>query len=259
MKHLFILIFLISFGFKGVSQSKFLIGNGKYKYLPFEVSLSYQNPDYVGIRIAIENPIIVNNSLDVVLGKPVYSKTEVLTRMELRNLLFSYGKENHHEIQLGFSTSYRKIFPSGFILEPIIGYQYGFAYNTSTFDRLSHKHELFFQGGLGYTRSLKELTATLYYIRPGVSFELTNENKKKNQFIIDIGVQFLLSSLKVERWNSPLFSKKKKPNEEFEFMGKNSGNPSSKNYSDRKRYKLNKKKRKYRTGRKKMKSKKKKK
>lgn len=254
---IFIGVFITSF--YAQSQSRFLIGNGKYKYLPLELSLSYQNPDYIGFRVGVENAILVRNNMEVVLGKPVYSKKEVLTNLYLRNLLFNYSNENHHEIQLGFTTSFRKTFGFGLVLEPILGYQYGYAYNTASLNRLAQKHEILFQMGLGYTKSLKELSTTLFFFRPGFSVELSSETKKLTQFIIDIGVQFRLPNLRVKRWNKPWFSKRKKPNEEFEFMGRNAGNPSGKNLSERKRNKLNKKRRKYKTGKKKMKSKKKKK
>lgn len=238
------------------AQSRFLLGNSKDKYLPLELSLSYQSPNYKGIRIGIENVILVRENMDVVLGKPKRRKKEVLTRLDLRNLFFEKNRESYHEVQLGFATSFRKTFYSGVHLEPILGYRFGYIYDLKSFDTFNKTHEIQFQLGLGYTKGMKQFSSTLFYIRPGFGVELASDLTKQTQFVLDLGVQIWVKSLKVKRWKNPWFTKKKKPNDEFEFSGQLSGQPSAKNVSDKKRYKLNKKRRKYKTGRKKIKEKK---
>jgi len=254
-KSLFILLWFC-LGVHGFSQSRFSLGNSKYKYLPLEFSLSYQSPNYKGFRLGLENVILVRERMDVVLGKPMRRKKEVLTRLDLRNLIFTKARENYHEIQLGFATSFRKTFYSGIHIEPILGYHFGYAYDLKEYNTFNKTHEIQFQFGVGYTQGMKKFSSTLFYIRPGFGFEVASDRTKEVQFVLDFGVQFWMKSLKVKRWKNPWFIKKKKPNEEFEFSGKLSGEPSSDNVTDKKRYKLNKKRRKYKTGRKKMKNKK---
>jgi len=254
-KGFFILLFIF-ISSQVFGQSRFALGNSKYKYLPLEFSLSYQSPNYKGFRIGVENAILVRENMDIVLGKPKRRKKEILTRLDLRNLVFSKNRENYHEIQLGFSTSFRKTFYSGIHIEPILGYNFGYIYDLKEMNTFNKTHEVQMKLGLGYTKGMKKFSSTLFFIRPGLGFEFISNQTKEVQFVLDLGVQFWVESLKISRWKNPWFVKKKKPNEEFEFSGKLSGEPSGDNVSDKKRYKLNKKRRKYKTGRKKIKDKK---
>lgn len=252
---LFILL-CISFGINSFAQSRFSLGNSKFKYLPLELSISYQSPNYKGIRLGVENAILVRERMDIVLGKPKRRKKEVLTRLDLRNLIFSKNDQTHHEIQLGFETSFRKTFYSGIHVEPILGYNFGYVYDMKELNTYNKTHEIQFQLGIGYTQGMKRFSSTLFYVRPGFGVEVASDLDKEVQFVVDVGVQFWVDALRVKRWKNPWFVKKKKPNDEFEFSGRLSGEPSSENVSDKKRYKLNKKRRKYKTGRKKIKDKK---
>lgn len=251
-----LILLLVCFGLEGFSQSRFALGNSKVKYLPLELSLSYQSPNYKGFRIGVENAILVRENMDVILGKPKRRKKEVLTRLDLRNLFFEEDRVNYHEVQLGFATSFRKTFYSGIHIEPILGYQFGYTYDLEDFNTYNKTHEIQFQCGIGYTRGMQRFSSTLFYFRPGFGVEVGSDLSKQTQFVLDLGVQFWIQPLRVKRWKNPWFIKKKKPNEEFEFSGRLSGSPSADNVTDKKRYKLNKKRRKYKTGRKKMKDKK---
>ena len=254
-KSLFVILFIV-FGIGAIAQSRFALGNSKFKYLPLELSISYQSPNYKGFRLGIENAILVRERMDIVLGKPKRQKKEILTRLDLRNLIFEEHRENYHEIQLGFASSFRKTFYSGIHIEPILGYHFGYTYDMKSMNTFNKTHEVQVQLGLGYTQGMKKFSSTLFYVRPGIGFEFASDLSKDVQFVLDLGVQFWVESLKVKRWKNPWFVKKKKPNEEFEFSGRLSGEPSAENVSDKKRYKLNKKRRKYKTGRKKIKDKK---
>lgn len=254
-KGLFFLL-CIYFGINSFAQSRFSLGNNKFKYLPLELSISYQSPNYKGIRLGVENAILVRERMDIVLGKPKRRKKEVLTRLDLRNLIFDKADLTYHEVQLGFATSYRRTFYSGVHLEPILGYNFGYVYDMKEFNTFNKTHEVQFKLGVGYTKGMKKFSSTVFYVRPGFGIELASDLEKETQFVLDIGVQFWVEALRVKRWKNPWFIKKKKPNEEFEFSGQLSGAPSAENVSDKKRYKLNKKRRKYKTGRKKIKDKK---
>ncbi len=254
-KELFVLL-CICFGVNVFAQSRFSLGNSKFKYLPLELSISYQSPNYKGIRLGVENAILIREDMDIVLGKPKRRKKEVLTRVDLRNLIFEKEDQSYHEIQLGFATSFRKTFYSGVHIEPILGYNFGYVYGMKEFNTFNKTHEIQFKFGVGYTQGMKRFSSTVFYLRPGFGIEVASDLEKKTQFVVDIGVQFWVEALRIKRWKNPWFVKKKKPNNEFEFTGKLSGEPSGANVSDKKRYKLNKKRRKYKTGRKKIKDKK---
>lgn len=257
MKSKLLVLIGFCFGLSCFAQSRFLLGNSKIKFLPLEVSLSYQNPNYKGFRVGVENVILLRENMDVVLGKPKRRKKEVLTRLDIRNFVFEKNRENYNEVQLGFATSFRKTFYSGLHIEPILGYHFGYSFDFKEFNTYNKTHEMQFQLGIGYTKGMKKFSSTLYYIRPGLGVELASDLEKNDvQFVLDLGIQFWIKSLRVNRWKKPWFIKKKKPNDEFEFSGKLSGEKSADNVSDRKRYKLNKKRRKYKTGRKKIKNKK---
>lgn len=258
MKKVFLLFLLLTSLQHVFSQSRFDIGNKRYKYLPFETSLFYRSSSNIGVKIAVENQIIEREKFSVILGKPIRTKKEVLTRFNFIPSTFSKNKDRYLELNLGFSTSFRKTFGSGFQIEPILGYSYGYAFNISQEETSKNSHSGLLQFGFGYTASQKRFTTTLFFIRPGIAYPFSSSIHTNAQFICDVGVQYFVKSLRVKPWKNPWFTKKSKPNDEFEFTGKLAGEKSSENISDKKRYKLNKKKRKYKTGRKKIKNKKKK-
>jgi len=254
-KHLFVLLFWFV-TCAVLAQSRFELGDRRYKYLPFETSIHYKSPNAFGFRVAVENQIIFRERLDIVLGKPVRSKKEVLTRGHLINTIFNKQGQSNLELDLGLSLSYRKTYGNGFQLEPILGYSYAYAFNVKNGHTYNRGNNIFSQIGMGYTAGQKRFTTTLFYIRPGVKYQLTSQLSNETAFICDFGIQFFVKRFRVKRWKKPWFIRRKKPNTEYEFSGQKAGNESSKNLSDNKRYKLNKKKRKYKTGKKKIKNKK---
>ncbi|MGB0884095.1 MAG: hypothetical protein ACPG4W_05865 [Flavobacteriales bacterium] len=241
---LFFLFFIVSLSVS--AQKKYFYKNPKFKYLPLELAINIQSPAYFGFDIGLENPIIQKSESNLIHGVPSRQLKEILSRINLANHFVKLDEFNLHQIQLSIGGSYRETYDNQWYIEPMMHFSYAYQYEIETGNRYDLKPQLTLQFGFGKNDRIYKLTDRLLYCRPGLMFDLASEQETKVHAVLAFGFQSTFQGLRLKRWANPWFKNRKKPEPEFEFSGQSYGQESGKNKAI-KRKKLNKKKRKYKT------------